>query len=181
MTALVRQPENLSKAEPQIQQILQSVPDHAPALMALALLREQQGNLSEARTLYERLLYRYPAFTPATRQLAVILADQGGDDAKAYELATKARTALPADELVAKALGKLAYRKGDYRYAAQLLRESAQKRPRDSDLFFHLGMTCKQLKQNQEARTALETALRLSPDAPFAPEAKRAIEEIKQG
>lgn len=62
--------------------------------------------------------------TPAARQLAVILAEQSGDDAKAYELPTKARTALRADELMAKVLGKLAYRKGDYRYAAQALRES---------------------------------------------------------
>ena len=37
----------------------------------------------------------------------------------------------------------------------RLLRESGQKRPQDADLF-HLRMACKQLKQAQDARTALD-------------------------
>lgn len=179
MVALVRQPEKLTAAEMQIQAVLQAVPDHGPAQMALALLREQQGNLTEARTLYDRLLARYPGFSPAVRQLAILLADQGGDDARAYELASKARTALPGDEFVAKALGKLAYRRADYPYAARLLHESAQQRTRDADIFFHLGMACLQLKQTQQGRTALETAVQLDPDAPFAAEARRTLEQNK--
>ncbi len=181
MTALLRQPDKIPGAEPQIQSLLQSVPDHAPALMAQAMLREQQGKGADASTIYEGLLTRYPGFSPATRQLAILLTDQGTDDAKAYDLATKARTALPSDELIAKALGKLAYRKGDYRYAAQLLRECAPKLPQDAEAYFLLGMACHQLKQTQEARTALETALRLKPDAPNATEARRILEQIKQG
>ena len=181
MEALARRPESLPPAEPQIQTLLKSVPDHAPALMALALLRQQQGRLDEARPIYEGILARYPKFTPAMKQLAILYADQGGNDAKGYEFAVKAREAFAGDEQVAKALGKLAYRKGDYRYAAQLLRESAQKRPDDADLFFHLGMACQQLKQTEEALNALEQALRLGPNAPFAAEATRVLAEIKKG
>ncbi len=181
MNALAREPASLAQAEPQIQTLLKSVPDHAPALMALGLLRQQQGRLDEARSVFEGLLARYSRFTPAMKQLAIIYADQGGNDAKAYDIAVKAREAFPGDELLAKALGKLAYRRGDYRYAAQLLREGARKRPEDADLLFHLGMSCQQLKQTDEARTALEQALRLGPNAAFAPEATRVLAELKKG
>ena len=62
------------------------------------------------------------------------------NDKKAYELAAKAREALPDDPDLAKALGIVTYRQGDYARAVNLLKESNRNRGGDAQLMYYLGM-----------------------------------------
>ncbi|MCC7374096.1 MAG: tetratricopeptide repeat protein [Verrucomicrobiales bacterium] len=179
MAAIVKNPAASPQAGAEVQKVLQADPGYAPALLAYGLLAEQQSKFTEAKDAYERLLTRYPGFGPANRLLCVLYADRLNDDAKALELGNKARQAYPRDELLAAAIGKIAARRGDHRYAIQLLNEAAPKRPEDASLFYHLGIAYTAAKQPGEARSALEKALKLAANAPFAADAKKRLEDLK--
>lgn len=174
-------PPDAAKNLPWIEGVLKVESTNGPALYALAMGLEQQGKYSEAKDAHERLLQRFPTFVPSTRQLAILYGERLNNDTKAYEFATKARTALPKDDALARTLGNLAYRKGDYRYAVQLYGEVAKTQPKDAELQFQLGLTYLRLKQVAESRAALEKAISLNPNGSFVPEAKKLLAENKAG
>ncbi|MBE7502269.1 MAG: tetratricopeptide repeat protein [Verrucomicrobiales bacterium] len=150
-----------------------------PAAMVVALAKEMQGDMAGARQGYEALLARYPEFAPATRQLALLFARQGGEDNRAQQLATRAREAYPSDPDVAAALGTVAYRRGDFARAVQLLRESSQVKTQDAEVQFYLGMAHYRLKQNRESQTAIQKAISLRLRAELLPEAERVLKELE--
>ena len=167
------------RAAPQIQEILNRSPDYAPALMAAAALYARKGNPMAARQACEKVLALYPFFAPAHKLLAQLHSGPDGDLAKAYEHGTKAREAFPGDAEVAKTLGIVVFRRGDFARAVELLKESARKKAQDADLRFYLGMAHLQLKQKTEARQALNQALEMKLDAPLAESARKALTELK--
>ena len=67
------------------------------------------------------MLNHYPDFAPAQKQLALLYAKDPNNDAKAYPLAVKALQAFPDDPEIARALGLIVFRQGDYSRAASLL------------------------------------------------------------
>ncbi|MBL9136438.1 MAG: tetratricopeptide repeat protein [Verrucomicrobiales bacterium] len=175
---ITKNPAAAPQAASEIQKALQADPAYAPALLAYGVLAEQQSKFTEAKDAYERLLGRYPGFGPATRLLCLLYADRLNNDAKAFELGTKARQVYPRDEALAAAIGKVAARRGDHRYAIQLLNEASAKRADDASLFYHLGIAYIAAKQPTEAKTALEKSLKLAADAPFAADAKKRLEDL---
>jgi Flp pilus assembly protein TadD len=116
-----------------------------------------------------------PDFAPAQKHLAALDAEQPSTIPDAYDLAMKARKALPDDPELAELLGRLSYEKKEYPRAIQLLQETARKRPLDADSLFYLGMSQLQAKQKTEARGVLSQALAGGLQEPFATEAKRAL------
>lgn len=166
--------QGLAKAE----EALKSDPNYAPALVTRALALEQKDPPSALKA-YDRVLARYPGFAPAIRSSSLLLAAQPGDNTKALTLLTKARELYPNDVEVAKALGSVLYKRGEFAKAVRHLSESGKKLPNDAPLQFMLGMTHYQLKQPQESKTALRQALALQADAPFAADAKRILAELK--
>jgi Flp pilus assembly protein TadD len=100
--------------------------------------------------------------------------------AAAYDLATKARKALPDDPELAALLGRLSYEKKEYPRAVQLFQESARKRPLDANSLFYLGMSQLQVQQTAEARGALNQALAGGLQEPLAAEAKRTLADIQK-
>lgn len=179
LTAFYPNPEPASQAEALVTETLQRQPNHLPALLVSALLKEKAGNADAARSIYEGILARYPAFAPAAKQLAALYADRFGDYDKAFALAVKAREALPEDPVVAKTLGKVVYRRGDFGYSAQLLQQSARQETNDAELFYYLGMAHYQLKEKQESAAALRRALALNDQAGFAEEARRVLAQMQ--
>lgn len=176
--AIAKNPTSNPQAAPEIQKALQADPAYTPALLAYGVLAEQQSKFTEAKDAYERILSKYPGFGPANRLLCLLYAERLNDDAKAFDLGTKARQAYPRDEALAAAIGKIAARRGDHRYAIQLLNEAAPKRSDDGSLFYHLGIAYAAAKQPAEAKTALEKSLKLAANAPFAADAKKRLEEL---
>ncbi len=170
-----RTPAAGAATEPQLKALLAANPNHVPALVAMARLQEQQNRFDDARDLYERVLTRAPQFAPARRQLALIYAERLKDDRKAYEHAVKARESFPTDPLLTKTLGVLVQRRGDYRYAVQLLQEAGRALPKDGEVYYSLGVAQLQLKQTKEGTEALTKALELGPQAAYAADAKRLL------
>ncbi len=179
MAALADAPAQALAAQSQVETILKSTPDYVPALMVKAAIAEQKPDLAAAEQTYEGVLKHYPDFTPAQKQLAILYTKNPSNDAKAYPLAVKARTAFPGDPEVAKALGLLVYRQGDYSRAATLLQESARQKNGDADLMYYLGMAQYHLKNRAESKTALQKALDLNLSGAQAVEAKRVLAELK--
>ena len=115
----------------------------------------------------------------ASRQLARIYVERTGEDEKAYNLAVKAREAFPADPEVAKTLGMVDYRRGDYSGAARLFQEMLQKRPDDAETVYYLGMSHFSLRETEEAKSELQRAIDLKLSDQEADDAHRVLDEMK--
>ncbi len=126
--------EAAAKGEAALNAMLQRTSDWVPARMAMAGVLTQKGQVAESKKAYEGVLAQLPAFSPAIRELALLYAGPLKDDAKAYEMGVKARQAQPNDPLLAKSLGLVSMRRGDARYAKQLLEEAARGLPQDAEI-----------------------------------------------
>jgi tetratricopeptide (TPR) repeat protein len=179
MLALSENPSQALAANAQVGQILNSEPEYVPALMVMAAISEQKSDVSAAKQIYEKVLSRYADFSPAQKRLAILLAGNKEDDQKTYALAMKARQVFPGDPDLAKVLGIVAFRQGDYARSASLLKESASKLNDNAPVFYYLGMSQYRLKQPAESKQSLQRALDLNLPAEMASEARRTLAELK--
>ena len=180
MTALGRNPAGIAQARDRVSAVLKADPAYAPALMVAALAWEASGGYAEARKNYEQVLAHYPQFLPAMRNLALVYVNHLEDTQNGYELARKARLGFPGDVEVANALGKAAYRRGEFPYASQLLKEVVQKNGADAETYFCLGLSQRQQKQPKESAASLQQALAMNLNAKLAEEAKRVMAELNK-
>ena len=146
-----------------------------PALMQLALIYEKMKNFSAAREAYEKLLAINGNYTLALNNLAVIYSEDSGQLDKAQDLAKRARTTAPNDPHLADTLGWITFRKGDYRNALPLLKESAAKLADSPGIQYHLGLTHYMMGEEEEARTALQKAVQLPSAFPQKEEAQQRL------
>lgn len=130
-----------------------------PALLRLAKLYEMTKNFRAARETYEKLIAQSADHAEALNNLALIDYEQFGQLNTAYDLAQRARELAPNDPHVADTLGWILFKKGEYRNALPLLKESAAAMPDVLEHQFHLGMTHYMLGQEEEARTVLQRAI----------------------
>jgi len=179
LTALDENPKELTGAEAEVQKELQSNPEYVPALMDQAALLAQRGDAKAATETYGNILRRLPDFAPAQKRLAMLHARERSTVAAAYDLATKARKALPDDPELSELMGRLSYEKKEYPRAIQLLQESSRKRPLDADSLFYLGMSQLQTRQKTEAQGILNQALVGGLQEPLASEARHALADLQ--
>ncbi len=179
MIAAAKSPAAAQASLSEATKILDSKPDDIPATMVAALAREQQGDYPGARQLDEKMLAADPVFAPASRQLAFLYAQHLGDDQKAYDLAVKAREAFPDDPELAKTMGIVLYRRGDYAGAARTFQNGLRKRADDGETLYYLGMSHYKLKENGESLSELQRALDLNLSDRESDDAKTTIGEIK--
>ena len=108
---------------------------------------------------------------------AVLDAEDPKYDADILPLAVKARQAFPEDPYVAKSLGMIVCRQGDYTRAASLLKESARQLNHDPEVFYYLGLAQFHLNNAPEAKSDLQRALSLDLSGKDAANARRILEE----
>ena len=154
-------------------------PHFLPGLMILAVADDSEGKHSEALVQYNQILSQFPQFAPAMRNVGLLYFGPLKDPERAYDLLTKSREVFPKDPRIAKALGILTYRKGNYSRAAQLLKESTQSSNTDPEALYYLGMAQYQLKSKPESKASLQQALDLGLRAELASDAKRVLGELK--
>ena len=99
---------------------------------------------------------------------------------KALSLAKTAKNGAPEDPNIADTLGWILYKEGNYDWALTSLKESAAKIPDNAEVQYHLGMTQYQLGNLDEAKQALDLALKSGKEFKGAPEAKKALAEIRE-
>ena len=146
-----------------------------PALMQIAMIQEQRKNFTAARDAYEKLLSVAPNSPLALNNLAVIYSEHLGQLDKAYDLARKAKEAVPNEPHIADTLGWILFKKGDYGNALRLLQESAGKLPDLPEIQFHAGMAHYMLGEEGPARLALQKAVDAPSDFPGKDEARQRL------
>ncbi len=179
IVALSANPSQATAAASRIEQILKADAGYVPALMVMGVIDEQKADAAAAKQAYEKVLAQYPDFVPAEKRLAILLTEDSSNDKRAYELAMRAREALPGDFELTRALGIIVYRQGDYARAVNLLKESNRDRNGDAQLMYYLGMAQYQLKQLAESKSTLQRALDMNPPAQLADEARRVLGQLK--
>jgi Flp pilus assembly protein TadD len=179
MTDLANRPSQAVAMQAQVQETLKAFPNYVPALMVEAVIAEQQTNLPTAERIYTDVLKRYPDFAPAQEQLAILLSNNPENDSGAYPLAVKAHAAFPNNPEVAKALGIIVFRQGDYARAVELLRDSAHQMHQDPEVLYFLGMAQYHLNHREECKSALQKALNLHLAGRQAASAEQVLAELK--
>ena len=180
LVAAYKNPEGRLIAEKTAQGVLKTKPDHLPALMVSGLIQQERGNFKQAKETYETIAKNYPSFAPGKKQLAELYSDHLNDQKRAWDYASDARKTMADDVELARTLGKISYRRQDYKNAVRFLQESSRKKTDDSEAFYFLGLSYYQLKQKDESQRALERALLLNPNAPMSNAARSALAELKK-
>jgi tetratricopeptide (TPR) repeat protein len=169
-------PEALAAAD-EVKNVLQSNPDDVPALMVQGAIELQRGDANAAAAAYSRVLQLYPEFAPAQKRLAGIYADSPERASEAYELAQKARRALPDDPDVARALGAINMHRKDFPAAIRLFQQSAAKQPLPAKDLYYLGVAQLETKRDKEGRQTIERALAAGLEGPLAQQAKERLQQ----
>jgi tetratricopeptide (TPR) repeat protein len=165
---------------PEAEKALETDPHHAPALMIRAAAKAKAGDSKSATADYSEVLRQFPQFVPAQKALAALYAQNPETAGKAWELAMKARKALPDDLEVAATLAQLSYAKKDYKYTIQLLEESGRKHALDARGLYYLGMSQWNVSKGANGRDALSRAVSAGLPDPMVAEAKRLLEEPQE-
>ena len=165
----------LPQAIAQLNTLLAKSPENERALMLSALTYEKMNEFAKARDAYEKLLSAKPDIPPVLNNLAYLYAERLNELDKAHDLAQKARALQPENPAIADTLGWILYKRGDYKQALALLRESAQNLPNHPEIQFHLGMASYMMGQTDEARTAFRQAVAAPADFPGKDEAQHRL------
>lgn len=147
------------KSAQELQTAIKLNPKNLSALMMLASSEEGGKDYKGAAATYEKMLELDPKCSPALNNLAYIYSEHLGQLDRAFELAQRAREALPADPSTADTLGWINVRRGAYSSALALLQESAAKLPGVPDVQYHLGMANYLMTGEAPARKAFQQAL----------------------
>jgi tetratricopeptide (TPR) repeat protein len=180
MTALDHDGAELAAAEAEVEKAINANPNNVPALVAKARRLRQGGESIAAAAIYSDVLRRFPDFAPAQKHLASLYVETSDKRAEAYELAVRARRALPDDLELAQILAELSYDRQDFAYAVQLLRQCSEKRPLGAKDLYYLGMSHLKTNEKPKSRKALDQALAAGLQDPLASDAKRALSEMEK-
>jgi tetratricopeptide (TPR) repeat protein len=177
MTALANNATSAAAGQTQVDQILAQTPNDVPALMVKALINWQKSDTAAAQQIYAHVLKIYPDFAPAQKDLVVLNAGDPKNDTDTLPLAEKARQAFPTDPYVAKSLGMIICRQGDYTRAVSLLKESAGQLNHDPEVLYYLGLAQFRLNNTQEGKSNLQRALSLNLSGNDAANARQLLGE----
>jgi len=151
---------NASPAD--IQAVLDKQPGNLYAEMALGAAWMRQSQWLNAAATFEHALQQNPALTSAAMQLAELYAGPLSNSEKAFEMAEKAHDLAPADATISLLLGKIAFNKGDFLQAYNLIEENIHSAPADSDsigLLQDLAWSAYSQGDISEARTVMGKVL----------------------
>jgi tetratricopeptide (TPR) repeat protein len=161
---------------PLIEMKLANTPTFVPALMIRAELQENAGE-SPAAT-YGKVLEIFPQFDPARIALARIYLDDPKQLEAAEKFANAARERRTNDADLSGILAIINFRKSQFDYAAQLLKELSAKRQLTGWELFALGISQAATKRSDEARQTLTQALQTDLPAADAAKARAALAEL---
>jgi tetratricopeptide (TPR) repeat protein len=185
MKALAENPSAAVAASAQVEQALKADPENVPALMAWGSIEDSKNNPAAASQAYEKVLNRYPDFVAAKRRIAILFVQQPdagkpavANDKSAYDYALQAHEAFPDDPEVAKALGIIVYRQGDYSGSVRYLKESVSRKTGDAQLLYYLGMAQYKLRERTDSKKSLTQAIDLKLPDNMASEAKKILAQL---
>ncbi|HEX6715647.1 MAG TPA: tetratricopeptide repeat protein [Pyrinomonadaceae bacterium] len=190
LAALYIKSKQEDRAIAQYQKIINLRPDNAPAYTVVGMLEDQRKNFDAAADNYRKALEKDPNAVIAANNLAWLYAVTGkGNLEEAIRLAQGAVQKNPNVAGFVDTLGWVYYKKAIYPAAVEQLRKAvalneAEARANNlapsASYHYHLGMALMAKGDKEEARSELQTAIRLADKNPFAEleDAKKALASI---
>lgn len=171
--------DRLEDARLEFERLAAAKPDSVAARTMIGMIYSAQGKEAEARAAYEEIFARGLDAPVAANNLAWMYVERGEKLDQALQLAQRAKQRLPERADVSDTLGWIYYKRGLAQNAIPLLRQSVESSPRNPFYQYHLGMACAAAGRNEEARAALQEALKLQPNFKGAEEAKATLAGLK--
>jgi tetratricopeptide (TPR) repeat protein len=170
--------QNLGQADQAIasyEAALSLQPKSAMLHTVLGNLQSERNRVEAARKHYEAAILIDTRFAPAVNNLAWLhLRSQGNVDV-ALGLAQKAKELQPGSTSATDTLAWAQYKKGLYAAALPLLQDCVKASPASPMYHYHLGMVLVASGATQQARTQLQTALRLKLGGEDAQQARQTL------
>jgi len=144
----------------------------------LAKSYETEGQVDVAIEKYKAVIAIAPRDVFALNNLAWLLATRKGDAKTALEYVEKAVEAgkpYAPHPAVMDTMGWAYYLNGDYKKAVAVLERAKRYFGRNAKVRYHLGMTYLKLERLADAKSELEEALKLFPDAETAAAIEKAL------
>jgi tetratricopeptide (TPR) repeat protein len=164
----------------QYQKIVQKKPKAVAPIMMLGVLHDLKKEHLKANEHYQKVLDIDKNFAPAANNLAWNYAENGGNLDIALSLAQRARELRPEEPRFADTLGWIHYKKGTYRTAIGLLKESNEKfEGKNPSVLYHLGMAYYKSGDKKLGREMLNKALSLNENFTGAEEAKKIVGSLQ--
>jgi tetratricopeptide (TPR) repeat protein len=139
--------------------IIAARPTDVVTRMRLAALLEKQGEFSSAAAQYEAAISNNPKLLDAKLKLAQLCAGPLHDIAKAWDLAREARDLDRDNPDIARLVGNIAFRTGQFTWAYDLLVQCARSRPQDAEIAYELGWAAYSIGNLAEAERAMRLGL----------------------
>jgi tetratricopeptide (TPR) repeat protein len=149
-----------------LKEIVAKNPKDVAALMLMATIEDREKDYPASKDTYEKVLAIDPNFGPALNNLAYVYSEKLVNLDKAFDLAQRARKALPNDPNVADTLGWVLFKRHQYTWGLGLLTESAATLRTEPEAQYHLGMIQYMLGDEAGARVSFERALQAGRDFP---------------
>ena len=150
------------------------------ALTMAGMIFQAQGNSQQAKIRYERAVALDSRSAVAANNLAFLYSESGEKLEEAVRLARNATELLPDSPEVLDTLGWAYYRSGLIEVAVAPLVRSIEKDPKNGESRYHLGLVYAKVGDPVRSRESLLQALALASDAPWVPEARRALAALGQ-
>lgn len=168
----------LPQAKAQFAELARREPHSEMAAGMLGLLNQAENNLSEAETWYLKALAINPRGVLASNNLAWIYAITGTKLDTGLQLARMAWGQAPESAEVNDTLGWIYYKRNEAGQAVAPLQKAVEHAPNDPLYHFHLGLAYAKLGSDANARTSLQTALKLNASFSGADEARQVLRRL---
>ncbi|MDQ2986431.1 MAG: tetratricopeptide repeat protein [Armatimonadota bacterium] len=168
----------LEDAEATYRKAAELNPNDVGLHMNLGMLLNSRGRPEEAEDSYRKALALAPDSPQILNNLAWHLAELGIRLDEALDLAQRAVTAAPADPGVLDTMGRIQYKRMDFKEAELALLKAIEiyaAAPEASDCWVHLGAVYEAVHQRQKAIDAYRAALTAQPGHKEASEALKRI------
>lgn len=160
----------------QVEAFLAAHPDLPLALVKGGAYYQRTGHAERARALFEKALAVNKGYVPALMGLARLWAGPLGQPDRALAYAKQARDASPGDAEVAHVLARLAFQRGDFRWAQSLLAEGEGRTSETPERLYLLGMIQYVQGRTDAATNLVARALEAGTGFPSAEGARRFME-----
>jgi tetratricopeptide (TPR) repeat protein len=139
-------------------------PKNVGARTVAALLSHSTNDLEDAKKRYRAILESSPNAAVAANNLAWILAEEGSNYDEALRLAQRAVATAPDRAEIHDTLGWVYYRSQNPTLAIPPFEKSVSLAPENATYHYHLALAHAMAGNMEEARKAVEAALKLNPN-----------------
>ena len=153
---------DFKEAVAQLKTLLAADPENITWAYVLSGMYQEMGDSAAAEQALQRILQKKPDHAPSNNDLGYLWADRGVNLARAEEMVRQALRADPQSPAYLDSVGWVLYKTARFEEAVRMLEDATRRAPDlDAVLWDHLGDAYWQVKRQDDAVKAWETAARI--------------------